>query len=78
MEIMNKTGSVFCPSCASRIRFHRQPKLRELVVCGECEEQLQVVRLLPLEVDRANYNNDDTWLSSDDDYGYARHDHHDF
>ena len=47
-----------CPECCATLRFHRPLKDRQLVVCPECSETLEVVSLRPLELDWAN---DDPW-----------------
>lgn len=48
----------FCPECDTRIRFHTQPRLGQLVTCHECGEISEVVELNPIEL---------TWAYSDDE-----------
>lgn len=54
-----------CPECDTHIRFHSRPKLGQIVVCPECDEQLEVRRLNPLELDWAYEEFEDDW---DDDW----------
>ena len=81
-KIMNKTISAICPSCETRIRFHSQPKLRDVVVCDECGEELEVVRLSPLKLDWSGFNDEELWSDVDYDdygnYGNGRQDRYDF
>ena len=42
-----------CPECETNIRFHKPLKLGQIVVCPECDEQLEVLQLDPLELDWA-------------------------
>lgn len=39
---------VVCPECHDPIDFQNPPKLRQAVICNNCEEILQVVNLKPL------------------------------
>ena len=50
-----------CPECGSNIRFHNPLKLDQIVVCPECDEELQVVELNPLQLDWANDEVDDDY-----------------
>lgn len=48
------TNSIgICPSCDTRVRFDKPPKMGQFVTCPECENMLEVVRLSPLKLDWA-------------------------
>jgi lysine biosynthesis protein LysW len=58
---MSSTSPVLlanCPECSATLRFHRPLKERQLVVCPECDETLEVVSLHPLEL---HWANEDPW-----------------
>lgn len=77
---LNSTSQVLqgvCPGCGARLRF-QELSLGELIVCGECQDQLEVVQLTPLKLDWAfvdldeddnwdDYDDDDDWDDDDDD-----------
>lgn len=75
---MNKSGKdpvADCPSCATRIYLSRRPRLGDIIICRECEETLEVVRLTPLELDWALLDDDESWVDVDmEDHrdGYSR------
>jgi alpha-aminoadipate carrier protein LysW len=54
---------ILCPECEQRVVL-RQPKLGQHVVCQECGTELVVVNIKPLELDWADYEDED-W---DDDW----------
>ena len=54
-----------CPSCAVRIQFNKRPPLGEIIICGECEETLEVVRLTPLKVDWSLLDDGESWADQD-------------
>ncbi|MCA9957706.1 MAG: hypothetical protein R3E31_27585 [Chloroflexota bacterium] len=43
----------FCPECDTRIRFHTQPRMGQLVTCRECGEISEVIRVNPVRLDWA-------------------------
>lgn len=45
--------TAFCPECDTRIRFHVQPRLGQLVTCRECGEISEVVKLDPIKLNWA-------------------------
>lgn len=45
---MNKAK---CPMCSADVTIPKNAKLGTLVICGECEAELEVVSLKPLELD---------------------------
>lgn len=57
---MNKAK---CPMCGADVKVATSAKLGAIIVCGECDAELEVVSLKPLELD---------WpldvLEDDDDY----------
>lgn len=56
-----------CPSCGEKISFGGRPVLHHLVICSNCEEELEVVRLNPVKLSMQYYEDDgdDLW---EDDY----------
>lgn len=59
--LMSTTSPVLlanCPECSATLRFHKPLKERQLVVCAECDETLEVISLRPLELSWAN---EDPW-----------------
>lgn len=50
-----------CPDCETTIRFHRPLRLGQIVICPECEADLEVRQLNPLEL---------YWAFEDDDEVY--------
>ena len=56
-----------CPDCETNIRFHRPLKLGQIVICPECEVDLVVRQLKPLEL----------YWAFDDDYDYDYYDNYD-
>ena len=65
MKKSTKALTIDCPSCDARIYFYRRPRLRDIIVCRECEESLEVVRLSPLKVDWSLLDDDDNWADMD-------------
>jgi lysine biosynthesis protein LysW len=39
-----------CPDCETTIRFHRPLRVGQIVICPECEADLEVRQLNPLEL----------------------------
>lgn len=58
-----------CPECETRIRFHRPVRVGQLVICPECEADLEVRQVNPVELD---------WAFKDDDDDYDYDDYEDF
>lgn len=50
---------VECISCGSEIRFSAQPNMGQSVTCADCDSELEVVWLDPVELD---------WPFDEDDY----------
>ncbi|MGD8584799.1 MAG: hypothetical protein PVH65_17455 [Chloroflexota bacterium] len=81
MNRATKTSFAECPSCAARIYFNVRPKLGDIVVCYECEENLEVVWLNPIKLDWSLLDDDESWGDVDiDDYddNYSRSDDHEW
>ena len=76
MTKYTKTLTTNCPSCDAQIRFDRTPRLGDVIVCHECDESLEVVRLSPLIVDWSLLDDDENWADVDTDNpndSYARY-----
>jgi len=72
MKKVIKNISVACPSCNARVDFSSRPSLGEIVVCGNCDENLMVISLKPLEVDWPVLDEDGDWSDDDfDDYEFS-------
>ena len=56
-----------CISCGSEIKFARQPKMGLTVTCPECDAELEVVWLDPIELD---WPFDDEEFEEDEEYDY--------
>ena len=41
----------FCPGCDQRIFLRKDPKVGDMVYCPNCEDQLEVVAIDPIELD---------------------------
>ena len=77
---MNKSANELtttCPLCQSRIQFRKLPHLRDIIVCNECEETLEVVGLAPLKVDWSLLDDEIGWADADVDEYEDRYDHYD-
>ena len=57
-----------CPNCDELIRRQALPRLGQKIRCGECDEELEVVGLDPLELEWAMDNWDDAEDDEDDDW----------
>lgn len=55
---MSKSPIARCIDCDEQIQFDEQPRLGMLVICENCDAELEVVRKSPLELD---------WPLGDDD-----------
>ncbi|WP_433535169.1 lysine biosynthesis protein LysW [Micromonospora sp. CA-249363] len=47
MTVQEKT-TARCPECAADVTFAEPPRLSELVECGECQVELEVVTVQPV------------------------------
>ncbi|MFN2188056.1 MAG: hypothetical protein ACK2T3_04780 [Candidatus Promineifilaceae bacterium] len=58
--------TTFCRACHSRIRFNKRPELYDIVSCPECEEEFEVIRVSPIQIDwPSDFVDDDEWSNSD-------------
>lgn len=64
--------STLCPSCDARIFFGKTPRLGQVIICHECQERLEIVRLSPLKVDWSLLDDDESWSDvHHDDYDHG-------
>lgn len=61
MSESTKTSGTICPSCAARIHFGKRPHLGDVIVCPECEETFEVVRLEPLKINWSLLDDEPSW-----------------
>ena len=61
-----------CISCGAEISFRAQPKMGMLITCPECDAELEVVWLDPVELD---WPFDDEDYEEDDEYYYEEEDY---
>ena len=61
-----------CPFCGSDVNVGVQPRMGELVRCSECDAELEIVWLNPIELDSPldSVEDDDFEYSDDDDDDY--------
>ena len=62
-----------CISCGAEIGFRTQPKMGMLITCPECDSELEVVWLDPVELDWP-FDDDDEY-EEDDEYYYEEEDY---
>jgi alpha-aminoadipate carrier protein LysW len=55
-----------CPGCDENVYIPGAPKLGQKVFCKECEAELEVVNLDPVELDWP-YDYDDDWDEDEED-----------
>lgn len=51
----------YCPDCASRIYLGRKPWVGQLVLCDQCEADLEVVQTNPPVLDWTDNLPEDDW-----------------
>ena len=64
---------VECISCGAEIKISTQPKMGALVTCSDCEAELEVVWLDPIELDWPYEEGD--YADDDDEYYYDNEDY---
>jgi lysine biosynthesis protein LysW len=69
MSTMPGVSVANCPECSATLRFHRPLKERQLVVCPECNETLEVVSLRPLQF---HWANEDPWENEEHNNSRSR------
>jgi alpha-aminoadipate carrier protein LysW len=57
-----------CPDCGNEINLGRNPREGQSVTCPDCEADLEVISLDPLELDWAYSDHDEEWDTPDDDW----------
>jgi lysine biosynthesis protein LysW len=57
-----------CPTCGEMIRRQAVPKLGQRLRCDECDDELEVVRVDPFEVEWVFDDWDDDEPDEDDDW----------
>lgn len=61
-NMKTNTLTAYCRACHSRIRFNERPELYDIVVCPECDEEFEVIRLSPIQLDwPSDFDDDDEW-----------------
>ena len=60
-----------CPMCGATVQVSDKRKLGDIVVCDQCDAELEIVSLKPIELDWPldDYEEDDDWDDDDED-GY--------
>ena len=66
-----------CISCGSEIKFSHQPKMGSMVTCSECDAELEVVWLDPIELDWP-FDDEEYDDEDDDDYYYEEDENDDY
>jgi lysine biosynthesis protein LysW len=62
-----RTFTAFCPGCSTKIRFTEDVEVGQFVVCAECGDELEVVKISPVKLDWAFADSFDDF--DDDDFG---------
>lgn len=65
-------ATALCPDCGQKIVIGPKPKKGQWVSCPHCNADLEIISLSPLELDWAQYDDDedfedDFWDDEDDD-----------
>ncbi len=55
MKQTSRQRTIPCPECHADIRLRKVSQLGQLFTCRGCNVQLQVINLMPLELDWATY-----------------------
>jgi lysine biosynthesis protein LysW len=55
-----------CPGCDQNIFLRRTPKMGDMVYCDNCEADLEVVGLNPIELDWPWEEDEDEFVDDDD------------
>lgn len=59
-----------CPACGSKIEVGAKPRLGQKVLCSDCDAELEVVWLDPVELDWPYDEDDDYGDYDDEDFDY--------
>ncbi|MCB0036250.1 MAG: hypothetical protein KDE51_19600 [Anaerolineales bacterium] len=65
----------FCPACSAEVRFRKTPYMGQYKICADCDTELEVVNLSPIELELLDnyeaYEEDDEPFDDDyDSYNY--------
>jgi lysine biosynthesis protein LysW len=66
-------ATAFCPDCGQKIDIGPKPKRGQWVSCPHCNADLEIINVTPMELDWAQYDedeeiDDDFWEIEDDDF----------
>lgn len=70
---MTKSDEVLstrCPSCSGRLRSNRKLRLGDIIICPDCEESLEVVKLAPFKLAWSLLGDDTEWADLENDANY--------
>ena len=59
---------VTCPACDAEVLFRKSPYVGQYKLCSECDTELEVVSLSPIELDFVE--EDDELYDEDDEFAY--------
>jgi alpha-aminoadipate carrier protein LysW len=57
-----------CPECEAWVTISDKANLGDLVTCRECETQLEIVGFDPVELDYADWGDEDDYDDDDEDF----------
>jgi hypothetical protein len=63
-----ETKAAFCPECEGEFRVGPILKVGQRLTCPHCEADLEVIHLMPLELDWAFDEPSSTWEEDEDDW----------
>jgi hypothetical protein len=75
-ERHQKSGSARCPLCHENVHIGKNMKVGNQVICTGCDAQLEIVSLVPLELDWPFGGGGYDYYSQDDDYYEESYDEH--
>ena len=64
-------AKAICPSCGEWVKLPDHPKIGQKITCLECEADLEVIEVNPVELDWAYMEDeldDEDWDDEDDDW----------
>jgi len=73
---MNQISKGKCPMCGTDVQVPSNTEIGDLVFCDQCDAELEVVNLKPLELDwplddyEEDFEGDDEGYDYDDEYEY--------
>jgi hypothetical protein len=63
-----KMAIAFCPDCEEPVHLGQTPKVGQRIVCANCEADLEVIEVSPLELDWAYDEPSEDWSDEEDDW----------